>query len=212
MPAIYCETKKQSLKRYLFALVVFIFLIQSAPNFASPTAIDLVKAAHERTTLQVRYDGSYHRIPYPNGDVPANIGVCTDVVIRSYRPLGIDLQELLHLDMQNNFDAYPSKRIWNLDKPDSNIDHRRVPNLAAFFSRFGEILKVSNNNADYKAGDIVTWTLPGNLPHIGIVSDRINADTGRAMIIHNIGAGPKLQDMIFDYKISGHYRYFPEIE
>jgi hypothetical protein len=169
----------------------------------------LVAAALERTTHAVRYDGSYVPIAYPGGDVPDNIGVCTDVVIRSYRALGIDLQQLVHEDMVSNFDLYPSRRLWGLRHSDSNIDHRRVPNLRVFFTRHGERLRVSRRGSDYSPGDIVTWMLPGNLPHIGIVSDRVSPQTGLPLIIHNIGAGPRLEDMLFDYPITGHYRYSP---
>lgn len=169
----------------------------------------LVAAALERTEHKVRYDGRYMRIAYPNGDVPANIGVCTDVVIRSYRALGIDLQQLVHEDMRDNFALYPSKRIWGLTRPDSNIDHRRVPNLQAFFSRHGESLAVSQQGSHYQPGDLVTWMLPGNLPHIGIVVDKTSTDGQRPLIVHNIGAGPVLADMLFDYSITGHYRFMP---
>lgn len=171
--------------------------------------VQLVAAAKERTTYTVKYDGRYMAIGYPNGDVPANIGVCTDVVIRSYRKLGIDLQQLVYEDLVANFDAYPSTRIWGLTKPDKNIDHRRVPNLQVFFERNGSELNISNNSSDYLAGDIVTWMEAGNLPHIGIVTDDINPVTGNPMIVHNIGRGPELEDMLFDYKITGHYRYYP---
>lgn len=171
--------------------------------------VQLVAAAKERTTYTVKYDGRYMAIGYPNGDVPANIGVCTDVVIRSYRKLGIDLQQLVYEDLVANFDAYPSTRIWGLTKPDKNIDHRRVPNLQVFFERNGSELNISNNSSDYLAGDIVTWMVAGNLPHIGIVTDDINPVTGNPMIVHNIGRGPELEDMLFDYKITGHYRYYP---
>ena len=167
----------------------------------------LVKAALERTTHQVRYDGRYVSIAYPNGDVPAEIGVCTDVVIRAYRELGIDLQQLVHEEMKANFDAYPSKRIWGLSKTDTNIDHRRVPNLRAFFTRKGQSLPISEKAKDYKPGDLVTWMLPNNLPHIGIVTDKKHPQTGNPMIVHNIGLGPKLDDMLFQAKITGHYRY-----
>jgi len=166
----------------------------------------LVKAAIERTKSKVRYDGSYYSIDYPNGDVPANIGVCTDVVIRSYRGLDIDLQKLVHEDMKSNFSEYPSKRIWGLNNPDKNIDHRRVPNLQTFFTRHGQKLPVTKKASDYLPGDIVSWMLPGNLPHIGIVSDKVNSDN-QPLIVHNIGWGPKLDDMLFAYKITGHYRY-----
>lgn len=167
----------------------------------------LSDAALARTNAHVKYDGRYIKIAYPNGDVPASIGVCTDVVIRAYRALGVDLQQLVHLDMRDNFSVYPSKRIWGLTKPDPNIDHRRVPNLQTFFSRHGTSLSVSKRASDYLAGDLVTWMLPGNLPHIGIVTDKVNTQSGNPMIVHNIGQGPKLEDMLFDYVITGHYRY-----
>ncbi|MES9836049.1 MAG: DUF1287 domain-containing protein [Candidatus Thiodiazotropha sp.] len=169
----------------------------------------LVAAALERTTHSVRYDGSYLSIGYPNGDVPDHIGVCTDVLIRAYRALDIDLQRLVHEDMNSHFERYPSRRIWGLEKADSNIDHRRVPNLQVYFSRHGRSLPVTQRGSDYRSGDIVTWMLPGNLPHIGIVTDRFSAETGAPLIVHNIGAGPKLEDMLFHYPITGHYRYLP---
>lgn len=184
------------------ALLACLLLCLSAQ-----AAADLVRAALERTQHLVVYDGSYRRIAYPNGDVPANIGVCTDVVIRSYRQLGIDLQRLVHEDMRANFAAYP--KTWGLRRPDTNIDHRRVPNLRRFFKRQGAALEVTGNPDDYKPGDLVTWTLPGHLPHIGIVTDQRSHDGKRPMIVHNIGLGPKLEDMLFNYPISGHYRYRP---
>lgn len=168
---------------------------------------DLMNAALHRTTQTVRYHGAYIKIPYPNGDVPSDTGVCTDVIIRSYRAIGIDLQKLVHEDMASHFKLYPSKRIWGLNKPDTNIDHRRVPNLQVFFSRHGKTLTLSQNRQDYSAGDIVTWILPGNLPHIGIVTDQRSKTSGNPLIVHNIGAGPNLDDMLFSYPITGHYRY-----
>jgi len=160
--------------------------------------------------LEVIYNGAYFSIDYPSGDVPDNIGVCTDVVIRSYRAIGTDLQQLVHEDMLSNFSLYPSKRIWGLTKPDSNIDHRRVPNLQTFFKRHGKVLPISNNPKEYQAGDLVTWMVSGNLPHIGIVTNQINSVTGNPYVVHNIGLGPKKEDMLFDYKITGHYQYNPE--
>lgn len=168
----------------------------------------LVDAAIERTTKTVTYDGSYISISYPNGDVPEDIGVCTDVVIRSYRKLNIDLQKLVHEDIAANFDKYPSKRIWRLTRPDKNIDHRRVPNLQTFFSRHGISLEISKDPNNYKPGDLVTWMVGGNLPHIGIVTDKKAAD-GTPMIVHNIGAGPQHENMLFSYKVTGHYRFVP---
>ncbi|MDM3870156.1 DUF1287 domain-containing protein [Porticoccus sp. W117] len=189
-------------------LVSAFFLIQ--PCFADSFQQDMVSAAMDRTKQHVIYDGSYRAISYPNGDVPANIGVCTDVVIRCYRALGVDLQVLVHEDMVTNFAAYPSKRIWGLNKTDKNIDHRRVPNLQTFFERHGEVLPVTEKAEDYAPGDLVTWVLPGNLPHIGIVTDRLSKTSGTPLIVHNIGSGPSLDDMLFAYEITGHYRYVPE--
>lgn len=168
---------------------------------------DLARAALERTRHRVRYDGAYFKIPYPGGDIPPHLGVCTDVVIRSYRALGIDLQKAVHEDMVRHFAAYPSKRIWGLSRPDRNIDHRRVPNLRVFFARNGEALPVSDSGEAYRVGDLVTWMLPGNLPHIGIVSSKFTPDGQRRLIVHNIGAGPKLEDVLFRFPITGHYRY-----
>ena len=170
----------------------------------------IVSALLERTKHNITYDGAYHSIAYPGGDVPENIGVCTDVIIRSYRKLGIDLQKRVHEDMLQNFALYPSKLIWGLTKPDKNIDHRRVPNLQTYFKRHGHMLSISANPADYEAGDIVTWMLPGNLPHIGMVIDEHSKETGNPFIVHNIGRGPQKSDMLFNYKITGHYRFVPE--
>jgi len=189
--------------RALGLILIFVSFNSLSENFTTK----LVKAAIERSNHQITYDGTYHSITYPGGDVPSNIGVCTDVVIRSYRTLGIDLQKLVHEDMKDNFDLYPSKRIWGLNKTDRNIDHRRVPNLQVFFSRNGESLPISQNKDDYQAGDIVSWMLPGNLPHIGIVVDKKLSEDGNPLIVHNIGRGPKIDDVLFRYKITGHYRY-----
>ncbi|MES9990448.1 MAG: DUF1287 domain-containing protein [Candidatus Thiodiazotropha sp.] len=186
-----------------------MFLLSTFANGGEP-ADRLVSAAVERTKLSVRYDGSYIPIAYPGGDVPNDTGVCTDLLIRSYRALDIDLQQRVHEDMAANFDSYPSRRIWGLARADSNIDHRRVPNLQVFFSRHGQKLPVTRQGKDYESGDIVTWMLPGNLPHIGIVTDRFSQETGSPLIVHNIGAGPRLEDMLFAYPITGHYRYLPD--
>ncbi|NTJ39382.1 DUF1287 domain-containing protein [Vibrio vulnificus] len=193
------------MERLFFLLLVLLSASVSAGNSLS----DLVEAAKERTTHTVIYDGSYIKIAYPNGDVPPSLGVCTDVIIRSYRKLGVDLQVLVHEDMRDNFSLYPSNRIWGLSKPDRNIDHRRVPNLQIFFKRHGQSLTISDEGLDYKAGDIVTWMLPGNLPHIGIVTNDLSQDGKRPLIVHNIGSGPVLEDMLFDFKITGHFRYEP---
>ena len=189
--------------------LALLWMLLSSGVQANAFQQDLVSAALERTQHQVSYNGAYYRLDYPNGDVPPNIGVCTDVIIRAYRTLGVDLQVLVHEDMAANFAAYPSKRIWGLSSTDRNIDHRRVPNLQAFFARHGKSLPISQTPSDYKPGDLVTWMLPGNLPHIGIVTDKLAANTGNPKIVHNIGAGPRLDDMLFDYRITGHYRYEP---
>ncbi len=198
------------MKPVLFLSLLLLATLPTITFADESMAQQLVQAALERTMHRVRYDGSYRSIGYPNGDVAADIGVCTDVVIRSYRALGIDLQRRVHEDMAAHFSAYPSKRIWGLSHTDRNIDHRRVPNLQTFFTRNGKKLPISRDSADYQPGDIVTWMLPGNLPHIGIVSDRFAAPSHHPMIVHNIGRGPELGDMLFDYPITGHYRYFPD--
>jgi len=190
-------------------ITVIVLILFPKISTAESFTDDIVSAAIDRTQHNVIYDGRYLSIPYPNGDVPENIGVCTDVIIRAYRTIGTDLQKLVHEDMLANFNAYPSKRIWGLNATDRNIDHRRVPNLQTFLVRQGEKFAVSDKGKDYKAGDLVTWMVSGNLPHIGIVTDKISLFTGNPMIVHNIGAGPKLDDMLFSYPITGHYRYVP---
>jgi uncharacterized protein YijF (DUF1287 family) len=168
----------------------------------------LVAAAVERTHHSVRYVSAYVRIPYPGGDVPSDTGVCTDEIIRSYRAVGVDLQREVHEDMVQNFAAYPNKHRWLLMHPDSNIDHRRVPNLMVFFQRKGESLPITNLAGDYSPGDLITWDLGGGVPHIGIVVDQKSRGSERYQIVHNIGDGPKMEDVLFNWKITGHYRYF----
>jgi len=165
----------------------------------------LVTAAKLLTEQSVRYDGSYVSIPYPNGDVPAHTGVCTDVIIRAYRKIGIDLQKEVHLDMKKNFKLYPQK--WGHRGPDTNIDHRRVPNLMTFFERFGTSLPITQQASDYLPGHIVCWDLGSDLTHIGIVIDLQSKDGARPLIVHNIGAGQVMEDCLFQYKIIGHYAY-----
>jgi uncharacterized protein YijF (DUF1287 family) len=176
------------------ALFLIPTLLCAQPFFAR-----LTDAAIERTHHTVRYLPAYVRIPYPGGDVPPSTGVCTDEIIRAYRSLGIDLQKEVHEDMLRNFAVYPKQ--WRLPAPDPNIDHRRVPNLMTFFSRKGQSLPITRSDADYTPGDIVTWDLGGNVPHIGIV-------VGPRTVVHNIGAGPRMEAVLFDWKITGHYRYF----
>ncbi len=168
--------------------------------------VQLADSACTLTKQQVIYDPTYTRIAYPNGDVPADKGVCTDVVIRAYRKLGIDLQKEVHEDIKANFDKYPKN--WGLSRPDRNIDHRRVPNLMTFFSRFGTAKKISQTPDDYQPGDIICWDLNGRgLTHIGIVSRKKSDDGNRNLIVHNIGGGQILEDCLFNWKIIGHYTY-----
>jgi len=201
--------KPYDLRRLSLLPAMVAVLLLWGHAVADEFGTQLAQAALERTRHRVTYDGSYFTMAYPNGDVPVHLGVCTDVVIRSYRALGVDLQQAVHEDIARHFDAYPSRRIWGLTRPDPNIDHRRVPNLQMFFVRNGEALPVSSQPETYRPGDLVTWRLPGNLPHIGIVSDRFGAE-GRLLIVHNIGAGPRLEDVLFRFPITGHYRYRPE--
>lgn len=172
---------------------------------ASSNKTNLVKAALELTKDKVTYDPSYFSIDYPNGDVPSNKGVCTDVVIRAYRKIGIDLQKNVHLDMKSNFNIYP--KLWGLKTTDKNIDHRRVPNLMTYFKRKGEEKVISDKAKDYAPGDIVCWNLGGAITHIGIVVYKKSKDGKRNLIVHNIGGGQVLQDCLFSFKIIGHYRY-----
>jgi uncharacterized protein len=188
--------------KFMRQLLLVTLGVVSLTGAAAPPV--LVSAAREQTKNRVVYDGTYTRLAYPMGDVPANRGVCTDVVIRAYRAIGIDLQVLVHEDMRANFAQYP--RNWGLAKPDTNIDHRRVPNLQKFLERAGARLSSSRRHDDYLAGDLVTWMLPGNLRHIGIVSNR-QLPGGRPLVIHNIGAGPVEDDILFGYPVTGHYRY-----
>jgi uncharacterized protein len=188
----------------LVGVLIFLLCRSACPaQDFSPT--QLSEAAVALTANRVTYDPSYYRISYPNGDVPADRGVCSDVVIRAYRKLGIDLQQLVHEEMKNNFSAYPN--VWNLKRTDRNIDHRRVPNLMTFFTRKGTALPLSKKGSDYKPGDIVTWDLGSNTPHIGIVINQKSGDGERPLIVHNIGNGQEISDCLFSYRITGHYRY-----
>jgi len=189
--------------RFLFkiGLIIVASVCRGQVGFSEKLAL----AAFELTKQKVQYDPAYFKIKYPNGDVPANKGVCTDVIIRAYRQLGIDLQKEVHEDMEKNFSKYP--RQWGLKKTDPNIDHRRVPNLMVFFSRKGKDKFISSDAKDYLPGDIVCWNLGGDVTHIGIVSNKKSEDKQRHLIVHNIGGGQELADCLFTYKIIGHYTY-----
>ncbi len=182
-------------------------LVSVASLFAKDPAADLVQAARAQVGVTLYYASRYQRIPYPNGDVPMDRGVCTDVVIRAYRKLGIDLQVLVHQDMKAAWEAYPNA--WHMKGPDANIDHRRVPNLATFLARHGETLPTARDPKLDRPGDIVTWRLNSGVPHIGLVSDQ-KAPDGTPLMIHNIGYGTKVEDVLFTHVITGHYGYFPK--
>lgn len=184
-------------------LLLGLSLTLSAQQQFNPEKIS--DSALALTNKQVIYDGSYYSIPYPNGDVPEGIGVCTDVVIRTYRANGLDLQKEVHEDMTDNFNLYPKN--WGLKKPDANIDHRRVPNLMTYFERQGSKLSITSNSADYQPGDIVAWDLGGGTTHIGVVVNTPSTDNQRYQIVHNIGGGQVLEDCLFDFEIIGHYRF-----
>ena len=186
-------------------LVLGLLLLQYSAFSQSDFYNRLSDAALSLTQQHVLYDAEYFVIPYPNGDVPADRGVCADVIIRAYRKLGIDLQKEVHEDMKQHFSAYP--HLWGLKTTDANIDHRRVPNLMKFFSRKGTVLPITQNPNDYQAGDIVCWNLGGSITHIGIVVNKKSADGLRPLFVHNIGGGQVLADCLFSFKIIGHYRY-----
>lgn len=178
-------------------------------TYATIATETLVQTAQARTLLSVRYDPKYVSLKYPGGDVPADTGVCTDVVIRTFRTaFNFDFQKAVHEDMKRSFSAYPKN--WGLKRPDKNIDHRRVPNLERFLKRQGASLPITKKAEDYQAGDIVSWRLGGRLPHIGIVSDKKTA-WGTPLIIHNIGSGVVEDDLLFNTDINGHYRFVPKM-
>lgn len=199
-------------KRVLLAILVVAMAATAVGESPHPSrrldtrfAQALIQAAVAQTSTSVTYDGTYRRIPYPGGDVPASIGVCTDLIVRAYRAVGVDLQVRVHEDMRAAFGLYP--QLWGLSRADPNIDHRRVPNLQTYLRRRGAQLSISRDAGDYLPGDLVTWILPGNLPHIGLVTDQRSPDGERWLVVHNIGRGPEIEDMLFGYPISGHYRY-----
>jgi uncharacterized protein len=188
-----------------FLSLVIIFSLSNFVISQNTFFTQLSDAGIELTQQNITYDPSYFSIDYPNGDVPEGKGVCTDVIIRAYRKLNIDLQKEVHEDMIANFNKYPKN--WGLSKTDKNIDHRRVPNLMVFFSKFGKVKSTSRNAEDYLPGDIVCWNLGGGTTHIGLVVNKKSNDGKRYLIVHNIGNGQELSDCLFDYKIIGHYSY-----
>ena len=191
--------------RHAFCLLLVAWLGWSTSlQAATIDSAKLVQAARSQVGVTLGYDPVYRRLDYPGGDVPLATGVCTDVLIRALRQQGLDLQKSVHEDMREHFSAYP--RNWGLQRPDRNIDHRRVPNLMTWFKRQGMALNVSDKPADYRAGDVVTWDLGRGLTHIGIVSDR-TSPAGVPLVLHNIGRGTQEEDILFGFSITGHYRF-----
>jgi uncharacterized protein YijF (DUF1287 family) len=190
----------------LFVLITLAATMTLRADVPEP-AKKLIAAARSQIGVTTAYDPAYVKLAYPNGDVPQERGVCTDVVIRAIRAMGMDLQRLVHEDMFRAFSKYPQQ--WGLKSPDPNIDHRRVPNLMRFFERAGKKLAVTKDAADYRPGDLVTCLVAGNLPHIMLVSDTPSpSEPKRLQIIHNIGDGARMEDRLFEFPITGHYRYW----
>lgn len=190
----------------VISVKVFLCFFATGFAFGQQSFYDrLSDASLELTKQNIVYDPSYVAIPYPNGDVPSNKGVCTDVVVRAYRKLGIDLQKEVHIDMKANFGKYP--KMWGAKGTDRNIDHRRVPNLMVFFARHGKVKPDSDNSDDYSPGDIVCWDIGGGLTHIGLVVNKKSSDEKRYLMVHNIGGGQVLADCLFEFRIIGHYQY-----
>lgn len=195
------------MRTYILIIILLFKTIISVTGQGSDFFQRLSQSAIELTSQRVSYDPGYFRIAYPNGDIPSDKGVCTDVIIRAYRKLDIDLQQKIHEDMSANFDKYPNN--WELTRPDRNIDHRRVPNLMVFFERYGTKLPGSNKSKDYSPGDLVCWNLGAGVTHIGIVVNKRSNDNKRYLIVHNIGKGQVIEDCLFKFNIIGHFRYTP---
>ncbi len=191
----------------VWLLLALAAIITAPVGAVAGTGIALVEAAREQIGVTVIYDPAYRQLDYPGGDVPAERGVCTDVIVRAFRRLGVDLQVLVHEDMTAAFAAYP--QLWGLSRPDRNIDHRRVPNQATFFERQGAARAAGRRVEDFTAGDVVTWRLASGVPHIGIVSDR-RSEAGVPLVIHNIGRGAVEEDVLFAYEVTGRYQWLPE--
>lgn len=179
---------------------------QSLSVEVRPALRPLIESALEQTGQTTIYDPAYMKLAYPGGDLPIERGVCADVIVRAFRKGGVDLQKEVHEDMARNFAAYPNR--WGLKAPDTNIDHRRVPNLMTYFKRRGKSLPITEQAKDYEPGDVVAWDLGGGLTHIGIVVNRRVRDGERYYVVHNIGAGARLEDVLFAWRQIGHYRYF----
>ena len=194
------------MKRARAAVAAAVFGIAASSASGDSTFGErLAASAVAQVGVTLHYDPAYALLAYPGGDVPLERGVCSDVVIRALRRQGVDLQRLVHEDMRESFADYPNK--WGLRRPDRNIDHRRVPNLQTYLERRGFAVPITRSASDYATGDIVAYTLPGDLPHIGIVAAQRTADGVRPLLVHNIGAGAQLEDVLFAYEVAGHYRW-----
>ncbi|HKR15193.1 MAG TPA: DUF1287 domain-containing protein [Pyrinomonadaceae bacterium] len=180
--------------------------IKSLPDNAPPQLKQMLEGAIAQAGVTTGYDPAYVALEYPGGDVPEKTGVCSDVVVRAFRKAGIDLQKEVHEDIKSARSAYPTK--WGANAPDKNIDHRRVLNLMTYFTRQRKSLSISNNAADYQPGDVVSWELTSGIDHIGIVTNMLSESADRYLIVHNIGAGARIEDVMFAWTIKGHYRYF----
>ncbi|MFN3266651.1 MAG: DUF1287 domain-containing protein [Deinococcales bacterium] len=193
------------MRRFFFCTLLLGFALEV---FAQSSANNsrIARAAESQIGVTLYYDPAYRVLAYPHGDVPLERGVCSDVVIRAFRAVGVDLQKLVHEDMRRAFGAYP--KLWGLHRPDRNIDHRRVANLEVFLARRGRRLALSQRGLDYRAGDIVTWTLPSGRLHIGVVTNKLEPSGQRPLVVHNIGAGAQLEDILFAYKMRMRFRYF----
>jgi len=179
---------------------------RTLPANSSPNLKIVIDGAIDQVGKTTSYDPSYQKIDYPNGDVPIETGVCSDVIVRAFRKGGIDLQKEVHDDMKSNFAAYPTK--WGLNGPDANIDHRRVPNLETYFTRKGKSLSTTGGSDSFLPGDVITWDLGTGQDHVGMVANVWYKPSQRYLIVHNIGAGTRMEDVLFAWKITGHYRYF----
>jgi uncharacterized protein YijF (DUF1287 family) len=180
--------------------------VRALATNSSPNLKKLIDGATEQLGITTSYDPSYQKLEYPNGDVPVETGVCSDVIVRAFRKAGLDLQKEVHEDMKSNFSAYPTK--WGLSAADANIDHRRVPNLQAYFARKGKQVATTGAAETFQPGDVVTWDLGGGVDHVGIVVNVWYKPSQRYLIVHNIGAGAQMEDVLFAWKLTGHYRYF----
>jgi uncharacterized protein YijF (DUF1287 family) len=181
-------------------------IVKPLPDTSSPQLKQMLDGAIAQAGVTTGYDPAYVALEYPNGDVPENTGVCSDVVVRAFRKAGVDLQKEVHEDMKAARSAYPNK--WGANNPDRNIDHRRVLNLMTYFTRQRKALPISSTAADYQPGDVVAWELSSGIDHIGIVTNMVSGSADRYLIVHNIGAGARIEDVLFAWTIKGHYRFF----